>query len=75
MSEISALGIIFSRFEGIFKHFHPIACISRTPTLGQNLEEKKRELYTGLYGIYPQKAPSPTSGMWTIIENEETMKI
>jgi len=45
------------------------------PDIRTKFGGKKCELYTGLYGIYPQKAPSPTSGMWTIIENEETMKI
>ena len=58
MSEISALGIIFSRFEGIFKHFHPIACISRTPTLGQNLEEKSAN-YTQVYTVFTPKRPLP----------------
>jgi len=74
--DVGNIGVrdIFSQFEGIFKHFHPIACISRTPTLGQNLEEKVRPIHRFIRYL-PQKAPSPTSGMWTIIENEETMKI
>jgi len=51
MSEISGFGIIFSRFEGIFKlEKNPIACISRTPTLGQHLEGKSAT-YTQVYAV------------------------
>ena len=49
--ESIGFGIIFSRFEGIFKlEKNPIACISHTPTLRQHLEEKSAT-YTQVYMV------------------------